>query len=180
MAARAAGDGVKFMLREAEPKDAEDIGQVRVAAWRAAYRQFMPEQFLEALDATSNLSELKERLSNQSVDFILSVAEESKQVVAFSIVGKPRYEAPAKAIELWAVNVLPKYWRKGIGSRLVERAITYSYHSGFESIELWCIKGNTPAREVYKKLGFIESGQERASSHLTGNTLHELHYVKVL
>ena len=168
------------MLREAEPKDAEEIGLVRVAAWRAAYQEFMPEQFLDALDATNNLSELKERLSNQNSDFILSVAEEYEQVVAFSIIGKPRYEAPAKAIELWAVNVLPKYWRMGIGSRLVERAIAYSSRSGFESIELWCIKGNTPAQETYKKLGFIESGQERSSSQLTGNTLHELHYVKTL
>lgn len=168
------------MLREAEPKDAEEIGQVRVAAWRAAYQQFMPKNFLNALDPTSNLSELKERLSNQGSDFILSVAEEHGQVVAFTILGKPRYKAPANAIELWAVNVLPEFWRLRIGSRLVERAITYSSRSGFESIELWCIKGNTPAQEAYKKLGFIESGRERSSSRLTGNTLHELHYVKVL
>lgn len=168
------------MLREAEPKDAEEIGQVRVAAWRAAYWRFMPEEFLTALDPTNNLADLKKRLSDKSSNVILSVAEELGQVVAFSVVGKPRYEAADRTIELWAVNVLPEYWRKGIGSKLVERAITYSSRSGFESIELWCIKGNTPAQEAYKKLGFIESGQERSSSQLTGNTLHELHYVKVL
>lgn len=84
------------MLREAEPKDAEAIGKVRVAAWRAAYRTFMPEAFLSALDPANNLSELKERLSNQHSDFIVSVAEKSRDVVAFSIVGKPRYEAPRR------------------------------------------------------------------------------------
>lgn len=168
------------MLREAEPKDAEAIGKIRVAAWRAAYQQFMPGDFLNALDPTNNLSELKERLSNQGSDFTLSVAEEHGQVVGFTIVGKPRYIAPANAIELWAVNVLPAYWRMRIGSSLVERAITYSSRLGFKRIELWCIKGNTPAQEAYKKLGFIESGQVRSSSRLTGNTLHELHYVKLL
>ncbi|MGD8175313.1 N-acetyltransferase family protein [Marinimicrobium sp. ARAG 43.8] len=168
------------MLRKAEPRDAEAIGKVRVAAWRAAYQHFMPKEFLKALDPANNLAELKERLSNQSSDFTLSVAEDLRQVVAFSIVGKPRYEAAGKTIELWALNVLPEYWRMGIGSRLVERAITYALDAGFESIELWCIKGNTPAQEAYKKLGFTESGQERSSSQLTGNTLHELHYIKVL
>ena len=168
------------MLREAEPKDAEGIGQVRVAAWRAAYQQFMPEEFLKALDPAKNIDELEERISRQSSDFIVSVAEENGGVVGFSIVGKPRYEAAATAIELWAVNVLPEYWRLGIGSGLVERAITFASHSGFESIELWCIKGNIPAQEAYKTLGFTESGQERSSSHLTGITLHERHYVKLL
>ena len=68
----------------------------------------------------------------------------------------------------------------GIGTGLIERAITYSSRLGFESIELWCIKGNTPAHGVYRKLGFVGSGQERLSSQLTGNTLYELHYVRML
>lgn len=167
-------------FRDAEPKDAEAIGQVRVAAWRAAYQPFMPKEFLKAMDATRNLSELRTRLVNQNSHFTLSVAEECGQVVAFSIIGKPRYEAPPKTIELWAVNVLPEYWRRGIGTSLVKRAIAFSSFSGFNSIELWCIKGNTPAQETYKKLGFIESGRERSSSRLTGITLNELHYAKAL
>ncbi|UZJ43206.1 GNAT family N-acetyltransferase [Marinimicrobium sp. C6131] len=169
-----------MIFRKAESRDAESIGQVRVAAWRAAYQPFMPNEFLKTLNAANNLSELRARLANQNSDFTLSVAEECGQVVAFSIVGKPRYEAAPRTIELWAVNVLPEYWRRGIGTSLVERAIAFSSRSGFNSIELWCIKGNTPAQETYKKLGFIESGQERSSSRLTGITLHELHYAKVL
>lgn len=131
-------------------------------------------------DPANNLSELKELLSNQHSDFTVSVAEKSRDVVAFSIVGKPRYEAPAKTMELWAVNVLPGYWRMGIGSALVERAISYCSGAGFEFVELWCIKGNTPAQKAYQKLGFVESGKERSTSQLAGNILHELHYVKVL
>jgi GNAT superfamily N-acetyltransferase len=168
------------MLRKAKLKDAESIGKIRVAAWRAAYRQFMPEDFLDALDPANNLAELKERLSNQNSDFTVAVAEERGAVVAFSIVGKPRFETVDQTMELWAVNVLPEYWRMGIGSGLVKQAISYASRTGFERIELWCIKGNTPAQEAYGKLGFVESGQERSSSQLTGNTLHELHYVKLL
>lgn len=168
------------MYRYAEPKDAKAIGEIRVATWRAAYREFMPQDFLKTLDSSRNIAELKERLSNQSDDFTISVAEKRGDVVAFSIVGKPRYEAVSGTIELWAVNVLPNFWRMGIGSGLVARAINYASRAGFESIELWCIKGNTSAQEVYRKLGFVESGQERSTSQLTGNTLRERHYVKLL
>jgi hypothetical protein len=31
------------MLRPAEPKDAAAIGAIRVAAWQAAYRNFLPQ-----------------------------------------------------------------------------------------------------------------------------------------
>lgn len=168
------------MLRTAEPKDAAAIGKIRVAAWRAAYQQFMPEDFLAGLNPEENLAELKERLSVQSWDFDLSVAEEQGEVVAFSIVGEPRYKTAAGTMELWALNVLPEYWRVGIGSSLVERAVRHSSIGGFKAIELWCIKGNAPAEQAYEKLGFIQSGQSRATSQLTGHTLSEIHYVKRL
>jgi RimJ/RimL family protein N-acetyltransferase len=168
------------MIRAAEPKDAEAIGAIRVAAWRAAYQKFMPEDFLTGLNPEQNLAELKERLLVQSPDFNLTVAEEQGKVVAFSIVGKPRYKTTAGTIELWALNVLPEYWRVGIGSSLVERAVSYSCFAGFRRIELWCIEGNTPAQKAYEKLGFSLSGQSRSSSQLTGYTLHELLYAKML
>lgn len=164
----------------AKPEDAEAIGRVRVSAWRAAYRQFMSDDFLSALDPANNVDELKERLSNQGSDFTVFVAEEDQSVVAFAITGKPRYRASDRTMELWAVNVLPEYWRMGIGSALVERVARHAVESGFERLELWCLKGNHPAQEAYQKLGFVESGLERSSSQLTGNILHELHYAKIL
>ncbi|WP_347332890.1 GNAT family N-acetyltransferase [Marinimicrobium locisalis] len=169
-----------MMLRKAKPEDAEAIGLVRVSAWRAAYRQFMPQAFLDALNPDANIEELKERLANQSEEFTVFVAERERSVVAFAIVGEPRYRAPARTLELWAVNVLPECWRMGIGSALVERVLQYSAGAGVERLELWCLKGNRPALEAYRKLGFVESGQERSTSQLTGHVLHELHYVKMI
>lgn len=68
------------MLRVAKPSDAESIGKVRVDAWRAAYKAFMPQEFLDNLDAATNLSELKNRLSSQSPAFTVSVAEDQGTV----------------------------------------------------------------------------------------------------
>lgn len=140
----------------------------------------MPEDFLAHLDPTSNLSQLNERLTHQCREFTVSVAEKQGQLVAFSIAGKPRFTTDPAATELWALNVLPGYWRMGIGSGLIERAINYSVLAGFENIELWCIDGNDPAQQAYEKLGFMKSGRARASSQLTGNELHELHYFRRL
>lgn len=168
------------MLRNATPEDAEAIGQIKVAAWRAAYQEFIPADFLAGINPADNLDSLRERLSAQGPEFTISVAETDKKVVAFSIIGKPRYPAALHTMELWALNVIPEYWQLGIGSKLVARAADYSKQHGFDSIELWCISGNRPAQLAYHKAGFVASGQQRSSSQLTGHPIHELHYFKML
>ena len=100
------------MLRDGIPVDAEAIECVRIAAWRAAYKEYMPAKYLTKLDASENIERLRVRLASQDVDFCVSVAEKNNAVVAFSILGRPRYEAPCDTMELWALNVHPQYWRK--------------------------------------------------------------------
>jgi ribosomal protein S18 acetylase RimI-like enzyme len=168
------------MLRKATPSDAEAIENVRVAAWRAAYQPFIPPEFLAAIETQKNIDDLRERLSVQTMDFSVTVALRGQAVVAFSILGKPRYDAPPGSIELWALNVLPEYWRQGFGKTLTEVAIGSAISGGFSSIELWCIKGNTAAQAIYEKSGFTLTSQERTPSHLTGSPLHEVHYTKKL
>lgn len=132
------------MLRGGVPADAEAIESIRIAAWRAAYKEFMSTAYLAQLKPVQNIKGLRERLSSQSVDYSISVAEENNIVLAFSILGKPRYE------------------------------------SSDDTIELWCIKGNRPAEATYGKAGFLPTGKERTSSKLTGNPIHEWHYIKNL
>lgn len=166
------------MLRTGIPNDAEMIEKIRVAAWRVAYRDFMPPEYLSKLNPLQHVADLQKTLSEQSMEFFVSVAEEEGQVVAFSMLGKPRYNTKADSIELWALNVHPEHWRKGIGQTLIKKALAMSAKSGFKALELWCIQGNIPAEIAYRKAGFTASGKERQSSQLTGNLLHELHYIK--
>ena len=168
------------MIRNGIPADAEAIEEVRIAAWQAAYRQFLPSDFLAGLDATQNLEGLRERLASQDIDFSLFVAEHENVISAFSVVGKPRFEAPSDTIELWALNVHPRCWRLGLGQQLIHAAIDSAQTAGFKTIELWCIDGNAPAEAAYTKEGFVPTGRMRTSSALTGHPIHERLYTKNL
>ncbi|HMU66179.1 MAG TPA: GNAT family N-acetyltransferase [Cellvibrionaceae bacterium] len=167
------------MLRPAEPKDATAIGTIRVAAWQAAYSHFLPEDFLTGLDPNANLDFLRTQLAQQSDDFRVWVAEADPIVVGFCIIGKPRYQAGPSSLEIWAINVSPYYWRKGIGQQLLTQVINYYKHQ-YAQLTLWCIKGNLPAQRCYEQLGFMPSGQARSTTHLTGHPLHEIEYIKTL
>jgi ribosomal protein S18 acetylase RimI-like enzyme len=168
------------MLRDGVPADAEKIESIRIAAWQVAYKEFMPADYLAKLDALQDIEGLREMLSSQSLGFSIFVAEENNIVLAFSILGKPRYETSDDTIELWALNVHPRCWRMGFGRELTKKAIASATDSGFRNIELWCIKCNRSAEATYEQAGFLPTGKERTSSTLTGNPIHERHYTKSL
>lgn len=169
----------RILLRPATTADAEAIGQIRVSAWQAAYAPFMPANYLGSLDPKANLAALRAKLATPSNDFRLTVAELDGEVAGFSIVGTPRHDDAYEGhIELWALNVAPSHWRKGIGRALTLQAIGKSASHGFSGIDLWCIDGNVPAQATYESCGFVPTGIARVSSALTGYPLHEMLYVK--
>jgi RimJ/RimL family protein N-acetyltransferase len=165
-----------MLIRAAVPEDAESIGAIRVAAWQSAYRGFMPDAYLDSLDPGANLESLRVALRAEIPPFILRIAEFEGQPVAFSILGKPRYEADESIVELWALNAHPAHWRRGFGQRLVKQALMDAQEEEFAAVELWCIQGNVAAQRLYEACGFRSDGRIRTTTVLSGHPLQELAY----
>jgi len=163
-------------IRPAIDEDAAAISAIRVAAWQRAYQDFMPHDYLANLNLTANLAMLAAQLNKQSRDFNVSVAQYTKEVIGFLILGQPRFATSETTVELWALNIAPDYWRMGIASKLITHAINNA-KTQFNCISLWCIKGNIPALACYQRQGFTASGQERSSTHLTGHNLVEIEFI---
>jgi ribosomal protein S18 acetylase RimI-like enzyme len=56
------------------------------------------------------------------------------------------------------IAVLKAYWHKGIGTLLLERAITLAKKAGLEQLELEVVTTNTHALALYEREGFICTG----------------------
>ncbi len=56
------------------------------------------------------------------------------------------------------VSVLKEYWGLGIASEIMKVIIEKAKEIGFEQIELQVASENAPARHLYKKFGFYETG----------------------
>ncbi len=169
----------RLWVRAAHPGDAEAIGRIRVAAWRAAYRGMVPDGYLEQMDPGANLAPLRVRLAEPTDDFRGLVAEAppvaspgNAAVIGWALVGAPRYPAPGNERELWALFVDPAAWRQGAGRALV--ADVLGRVSASNTVGLWCLSANARALEFYDRLGFTRTDQERTTSELTGHPLHEL------
>jgi ribosomal protein S18 acetylase RimI-like enzyme len=163
-------------VRLAQPEDAPIIASIRVAAWREAYKNILPEDYLHALDPAENLDMLGRRIAERSSEFTVALSDPGGPICGFSISGTPRYATSSRVMELWALNVLPEFWGNGIGRALVSACINSATQAESTLIELWVLSENHRAIGMYERCGFMPTGRDRSTTKLTGYPLHELCY----
>lgn len=76
--------------------------------------------------------------------------------------------------EIFAIYLLDKIKRRGVGRKLMRGVLDHLTAHGFRSAGLWVLKDNLPARRFYEGLGG-KSGPEQ-SFDLRGQTVAEVAY----
>ena len=92
------------------------------------------------------------------------VAEMDEQIVGFFVVTThsthPWWDREVKSwCEIVELHVYHKLWRRGIGTKLVLKALEYAKSKGAEAIYVVTEEKNIRARGLYEKCGF--KGYER-------------------
>lgn len=63
--------------------------------------------------------------------------------------------------EVAALYVAPAHWRRGIGTHLLEEALTRIRHDGSSMATLWVLEGNEPAKRFYEYQAWIPDRAHR-------------------
>lgn len=163
-------------VRPARPDDAEAVGRIRVAAWRAAYRGVMPDDYLDAMEAGTRLDGLRSRLAAPGPAFRVLAGELDGAMQGFIIIGTPRFDTAAAVSELCALNLAPEAWGRGLGQALIAAGLEAARGDGAQRMALWCVEANTRARRCYERAGFAAGGARRTTDDLTGHPLTEVDY----
>ena len=106
-------------------------------------------------------------LSNIEKNVLQFVALKGNEVIGWCDVSPRRGEGFTHCGRL-GMGVLKEYRRQGIGTRLLEKAITEAKECGLERIELDVYASNTPAINLYEKWGFNHEGVLRKARKLDG------------
>lgn len=170
-------------VRIAEPGDAPALGRVHVRAWQAAYRGITPDEFLDGLDPVERGNMWARALgaTRPGSSRLVICAESSNDPVGFAIVGPVRdTEATGSGLgELYAINLDPDAWGRGLGRQLLAAATAELGRLGFTDAVLWVATGNTRARRFYEAAGWSAEGTARTDdSH--GPTIEEIRYHRSL
>ena len=141
-------------IREAVSIDAGAIARVHVDTWRTTYAGILSAEFLAGLSYADREQMWKQALTADRPATCMLVAETDRgEIIGFAFGAPEREGNPQFRGELFAIYVLADQQRKGIGRRLFIAMVQHFRSGGIESMLLWALKDNHPARKFYEMLG---------------------------
>ena len=175
-------DDGSISCRRPSLSDASQLAQVATSAWQVGFRGLLPQPFLDGLDPIRSRDRWESDLGPQRVGpphFLL--AHVHSVVCAFSVFGPSRDDDLSPNVaEIFALHVLPTFWRRGVGSTLLRHTLGQLRASSFTAATLWVIDGNARARRFYEHQGWNVDGTERTSVRIADTPLRELRYLIAL
>jgi ribosomal protein S18 acetylase RimI-like enzyme len=146
------------VIRRIVPDDADRLRQVRLAALHES-----PSAFGSTYADELRLShqEWSERAAAGSSGFrrAMFMAAASGDVVG--LVGGFRPDLSLAVVELISLWTAPAVRRQGAGCLLVNAVLDWARAGGAEVVSLWVTSGNLPAQNLYRALGFVETGDSQ-------------------
>ena len=150
-------------IRLAGAEDAEALGRIQLASWRAAYRGIIPETVLEQLALEPQADAFRRMATHpQSPDFRLWLLEWQGRPVGYAATGPAGDPGePEPAAEIHAFYLVKEAWGLGLGKALMGRALASFRELGYQAATLWVLERNSRARKFYETLGWHPSGMAR-------------------
>lgn len=139
-------------IRPATIDDVDGIADVHIEAWKTAYRDILPSDFLENLSLETKIENWQGILSRANPVAFTFVAEVDGRIIGFANGGPERTGDADFAGELYSIYLLERYHRLGIGSDLFRRCAQALHQRGMNSMKVWALKDN-PCRSFYERHG---------------------------
>lgn len=156
-------------IRSATAEDADDVAAVYVRSWRAAYAELLPPEALATLDEANWARRFRSRREPSRVTLL---AHTTAQVIGMVTVGPDRQDPVFGEIN--AIYVLPSIQGRGIGTVLLDAAITRLDSS---VVRLWCAAENARSRTFYERRGFAPDGVT-STYEISGHRLATVRYAR--
>jgi len=165
-------------VRSATVDDGPAIAAVKWRSWRLAYRGIVPDAFLADLAVVPPPHDWMRRLAERPRRSAILVAGRSGSVVGLTEVrpweGDDLDGACTGQIRVCYVD--PLVARRGIGTALLDAAITHARTSGLEDLRLWVAERNVTARRFYEAGGWRTDGARMRSELTPEVAMDEVRY----
>ena len=164
---------MNVLIREGTTDDARAIAEIRVASWRATYAGIVPQPVLDRMDVDRTVERICGRLAGESQVLVLETPDAG--IVGYAFVA-PARDHDAKGLgEIEAIYLHPDAQGRGLGGRLLAAASDALAAQGFDTLVLWVLTANAPARGFYEHAGFALDGAAR-NLDFDGEPIEEIRY----
>ncbi|MBO1750827.1 GNAT family N-acetyltransferase [Actinotalea sp. BY-33] len=178
-------------VRPAVREDAEAIALAHVRAWQGAYQGLIDQEHLDRLDPERYTAGWRRMLGELAGPAPASTDPRGStsarqvvglmdgRVVGFAGYGPCRDEDGPGLGELYAINLHPEAWGRGVGTALLARVTLDLARAGLVSARLWVLPGNHRARRFYEARGWSCTEATR-EAEVNGVTVPEVAYERSL
>lgn len=145
-------------IRQATVRDIKIISSIHASSWKIAYKGIVPQRYLDELRYDFWESAFQNWISNNILT--AQLVYDNEIPVGIIAYGKSRDDKFPEWGEIVSVYLLPSYFKKGYGQKMLEAALDDLKKKGFQYCYLWILKENHNARKFYEKNGFRCSNDE--------------------
>jgi ribosomal protein S18 acetylase RimI-like enzyme len=161
-------------IRDAAEADVQAIARVHVAAWRESYAGLIRPDILAGLSVEDRGRMWRSALAEPRPGFRLLVAETGGAVVGLGAAGPARPGLLGTEAEIFALYLLDRIKRRGVGRRMMAGLLGHLREAGFGFVGLWAFADNAPACRFYEALGAARG--EAQGMEFGGQRLVEIAY----
>ena len=149
--------------------NASKASHIYALSWKTAYQDIVPQQYLEELSLERWTPLLQD---SPYSGFIL---KDDDKFIATSSISPARDETMKGWGEIISIYVLPEFFNKGYGKKLLSFVLSELKGMGFKRIYLWVLEENMQARAFYERNGFVFDG-DKTNITIGGKSLVEMRY----
>lgn len=147
------------------------VSRIYEESWKFAYKNIIPQSFLDSIPAGRWAS----RLDAAEMNTLVMI--ENDDFIGTSSYCKSRFPEFSGFGEIVSIYLLPDYIGKGYGKPLLDAVIGELAKLGYRDIFLWVLEDNLRARKFYEKAGFVQSN-EYLDDNIGGKKLREIQYIR--
>lgn len=154
-----------FQNRPFTHDDIEAISKIHVTGWQSSYQHIVDQDYLDGLSVTDRMKSWQ-KIMDEDQTYGLIAEDEAGQPAGFTSFGRLRTPPPGMspirplyASEIYAIYILPEYWRQGCGKALLSASCEKLKDEKFPSVCLWVLEKNKRALSFYKTLGGQRCGK---------------------
>jgi len=163
---------VDVTIEQARPEDADRIAALHVAAWKWAYKDLLPAEYLASLDVAQRAVMWKGALGTTAIRVWLGRV--GGELAGFAATGPSRDTGAGTSTgELGALYVLEERSRMGVGSALLSACVKDLHGRGFQPLTAWTFEKNARALAFYEKNGWTKDGASGVET-FAGKAVREL------
>lgn len=137
-------------IRRAEPRDADQIADVHLEAWKGAYCGIIPHRALTSMINRRGAEWWANAIRRAATVLVVEIGG---MIAGYATIGRNRAKELRQQGEIYELYLRPEYQGIGLGSRLLSAARQKLADHGLKGVVVWALEDNANAVAFYAGAG---------------------------